>query len=150
MMKCGSRFLVVVAFLALCGCAATKPPSLVTTAPSQAAVATAPPKFHGNPWPLDAQGKPLQGTTLVMGLVDPTGHMVEACINRSSGHVPLDRLAVRWLSTQPFKPVVRNGFPSAGYVRVPVAFLTGTATPTPFPTTYCKTQPVASVLESLK
>ena len=149
-MKCEIRFLAVVAFLPLCGYAATKPPSSVSAASARAADATPSPMFHGNPWPLDAQGRPLQGTTLVMGLVDPTGHMTEACINRSSGHVSLDRLAVRWLSTQAFKPVVRYGFPSAGYVRVPVSFQAGTVPPTPFPKTYCQTQPIATLLESLK
>lgn len=110
------------------------------------------PEFHGHPWPLDTSGHKLQGTTLVMALVDATGSVTEACINRTSDHVELDQLAVQWLAEQHLRPASRNGVAVSGYVRMPIEFTTlppELRTPPGYPKAYCQTRPVAELLETL-
>jgi TonB family protein len=131
-----SAFCLVVAASLLGGCVSTPPPR---------------PMFHGYPWPLDTQGHQFEGTTLVMGLVEATGHMTQACINRSSGNADLDRLAVQWLATRHFNPEIKNGVPVEGYARVPVVFQVKPTTGVfpRFPRDYCQTRSIADLLKSL-
>ncbi|HET6805292.1 MAG TPA: energy transducer TonB [Frateuria sp.] len=144
----------VVAWLAtglmgLAGCASAPVASPAAARPQPSSQPPQALTFHGYPWPLDAQGRPLEGTTFVMALVGVSGRVTEVCIDRSSGHAELDRLAVRWLADEHFYPSLKAGKPISGYARMPVVFAPNPKAPGPFPKTLCQTKPIEDVLSSL-
>jgi protein TonB len=63
-----------------------------------------------------------EGTVLLRVLVGPDGVPQEIEIERSSGHVRLDRAAKASVMKWRFEPGTRNGQPIAAYGLVPVAF----------------------------
>jgi hypothetical protein len=75
--------------------------------------------------------------------------MTEVCINRSSGHRELDRLAVRWLVARHFNPGRDHGKPVAGYIRAPVEFALQPTAAEALPASFCRTRPIADVLKNL-
>jgi len=90
------------------------------------------PMIDGLPWPLDAAGHYAQGTTVVFGLVDEGGQIIEACVAQSSGNSALDQAAIQKMVNKRFQPGTKNGVPVRGYVRVPVMlYLDGAEHPAP-------------------
>jgi len=78
--------------------------------------------LDGSPWPLDANGQPIHGVTVLLILVNYRGVPAGVCIESSSGSDVLDTSAIRRLTTRLFVPEMKYGFPATSYVRVPVAF----------------------------
>ena len=104
-----------------------------------------------HPWPTDSQGHMIEGTTMVLALVNYHGLPVEACIETSSGNSTLDEEAIRRVSRTVFHPELIQGRPISGYVRDPITFaLNGQGSiNTPAGRTdqhpVCNTQPIAGV-----
>lgn len=75
------------------------------------------------PYPSLAKRRGWEGTVLLRVRVDTNGRPREVLIERSSGHVLLDRSAsehvlARWL----FQPALRDGQPVGAWARVPINF----------------------------
>ncbi len=105
--------------------------------------------LDGAPWPLDADGHMIAGETVLLILVDYHGIAVEASIEKSSGNDVLDASAMKRMTTHPYHPMVKNGFPASSYARVPVNFGSAEgASEARLPLqsiTECQTQPVPGV-----
>lgn len=71
------------------------------------------------PWPRDADGHLLAGTTVLMILVSRDGHPVDIVISSSSGYRALDTIAIEGGRRLQFHPALRDGVPVEGYVRFP-------------------------------
>ena len=79
-------------------------------------IITAPPLHY----PEAARAESIQGVVWVMALVDPSGQVVDAWIER--GIPELDTAALAWISRSRFAPCERTGAPCRFHVRVAVLF----------------------------
>lgn len=105
--------------------------------------------LDGEPWPLDANGHIVTGTTVVFTLIDYRGVVVEACIEQSSGNDALDKSAIRRMAAASYHPEIKSGFPASSYVLTPVTFgPTGTKS-APLPNIpegeRCETKPLLGI-----
>lgn len=80
------------------------------------------PMLDGAPWPQDVNGKYLNGTTVIVMLVNFHGIGTEICMERSSGNTILDKDAVHRMMHRSFKPAMKEGWPINSYARIPVSF----------------------------
>jgi len=78
--------------------------------------------FNGQPWPVDANGKYLEGTARVLVELDYAGKVVGDCIDKSSGQPVLDELALRRAERVTYTPAYYQGWPMGSYARLPVLF----------------------------
>jgi periplasmic protein TonB len=74
------------------------------------------------PYPRMAAQQRLEGTVMLRVLVGADGVPQDITIERSSGHVVLDRAARDAVMKWRFEPGTRNGEPFAAYGLVPIAF----------------------------
>jgi periplasmic protein TonB len=74
------------------------------------------------PYPRIAAQQRLEGTVMLRVLVGPDGVPQSIDIEKSSGHVVLDRAARDAVMKWRFEPGTRNGQPFAAYGLVPIAF----------------------------
>ncbi len=107
--------LLLAASLLLAGCVSPRQPHPMLTifAPDQTSA-------YRIPWPTDASGNLLTGTTILLARVDVTGHVKDIHVERSSGYRELDRAALEGVRHWTFKPETRNGIPVESYARVPI------------------------------
>lgn len=73
-------------------------------------------------YPLSAVAAGEEGTVLVRAEVDAGGRVVDASIEKSSGHPTLDAAALRSISGWSYSPATRDGKAIAQWVRVPILF----------------------------
>jgi TonB family protein len=71
-------------------------------------------------YPEEARRESIQGVVWVMALVDPTGRVLDAWVER--GLPELDTAALSWISRSQFAPCERKGAPCRFHVRVAVLF----------------------------
>ncbi|MBP9697168.1 MAG: energy transducer TonB, partial [Thermomonas sp.] len=76
-----------------------------------------PPKY-----PPEEQRSGIQGTTVLIVSIDPSGGVLDVEVEKSSGNRNLDRAAVAAARRWRFNPEVRDGRKIASRVRVPVDF----------------------------
>lgn len=128
--------LLALLFSALTACAAPPP---------------RPPMLGSHPWPTDSQGQLIEGTAMILALVNYHGLPVEACIITSSGNSTLDEEAIRRVGRTVFHPELIQGHPISGYVRYPITFaLNGKSSIKPSTgrtdrRRVCETRPIAGV-----
>ncbi|MBI3805429.1 MAG: energy transducer TonB [Nitrospirae bacterium] len=80
-------------------------------------------RSHPKPrYPETARAEGREGTALLKVTVLPSGQVGQAVIERSSGHVDLDRAAVEAVIKWTFLPARRGDSPVAAAVRIPVTF----------------------------
>lgn len=107
--------------LALCGCAPTrsaKPRMLTISAPQDELNKHAQP--YTVPWPIGSDGNLLEGQTIVLARVDPTGAVLSVSVEVTSGYAALDAAAVEGVRRWHIHPLIERGVPRDSYARVPV------------------------------
>jgi len=110
--------------------AAARPPLAVVTLPDTLTISLASrnspdvwPRIVASPqlhYPELARRESIQGVVWVMALVDPTGRVQDAWIER--GIPELEPAALSWVSRSTFAPCDRSGTPCRFHVRVAVLF----------------------------
>jgi TonB family protein len=73
-------------------------------------------------YPSSAVSSRQEGTVLVMTEVDASGRTVGAKVEKSSGYLDLDAAALQSISEWTFRPGMKQGKPTAQWIRVPVRF----------------------------
>lgn len=73
-------------------------------------------------YPRQVIGSSHGGTAVVLVLIDATGHVRDAKIERSSGERALDSAAIAAAVQWVFRPTLQDGRPVEGYVRIPFQF----------------------------
>ena len=108
----------------------SRPPAAVVTLPETLMISLASrnspdvwPRIVSSPtlnYPEAARRESVQGVVWVMALVDASGQVVDAWIDR--GLPELETAALAWVSRSKFAPCERNGAPCRFHVRVAVLF----------------------------
>jgi protein TonB len=83
------------------------------------------PRYRTNPlphYPQLARRRGLQGTVMLMVLVNRSGKVNDVRVFTSSGHRILDKSAVASVRKWQFEPATRGGKPVRMWVRVPIRF----------------------------
>ncbi|HOO89833.1 MAG TPA: energy transducer TonB [Syntrophales bacterium] len=92
----------------------------------QAVIVPAMPRYQCNPppkYPAIARRRGYEGRVLLSAMISTDGTVVELTVKESSGHLILDRAAVKAVETWKFDPATRMGFPIPLSVDVPVRFV---------------------------
>lgn len=76
-------------------------------------------------YPKLAEDRGIAGAVLLRVVVSPEGEVLSVDVRESSGHVLLDREAVRAVRQWRFRPALREGIPVAAAVDVPIRFEAG-------------------------
>lgn len=74
------------------------------------------------PYPVMARRRGYEGEILLNVLVDPEGMVSEITIKRSSGHLSLDRAAIKAVKKWLFTPAMEGSRPVSMWVDVPIDF----------------------------
>ena len=85
----------------------------------------APPRFllrYKPPYPEEARSQRMEGTVLLLVLIDATGHVVGANVQCSCRYRVLDRAALAAVRSWRFEPARQDGMAIAARVEVPVRF----------------------------
>jgi TonB family protein len=107
-------FLLVIAAVALIGCASERP----VTKPRVTAASSCVPRY-----PSEAKRNGMQGEVVARVMVESSGTVSDVEIGRTSGFPVLDRAAMEAARCQRYEPGTVGGIPSAMWTEFPVKFV---------------------------